>query len=703
MKFFLLFLFMSVQFGAFSQYDFNNFITIQSKGPVPDDFTIPTYEQINKRLKNGDVAVRNSISRRNFLIESMYSIAYLLNSGYVSYGDPVSVHINEIKSLLLKNHPDLDTTLRFYTLKSDETNAFSTDQGVIFVTTGMISQLENDAQLAYILAHEIVHYTEKHVVNTFNFSNEKILGSDWVKVLSQYSREHEKEADLLAIDLYKDAGFSKEELNNVFDILLYSYLPFDEIPLDENFFAVGVQIPGLTKPLKTFPITAREDIDDKSSTHPNIENRKKAVSDRLAKLDNNWGDITYIKGVSAFKEIRTIGRFECLRLQLLEAKYASALYSIYILEHEFPNSIYLKRKKAQCWLGLYQYDKQGSKSQTITRESKLEGESAPLHFFIRYLSKDDLRLVSIRQIYRLYLANKKDPEIKAIYSFLCRELGNDEKFSPDNYASISIQEALSNFVSNESLNIPDQDTLSKYDKINLAKQTNLSLEQLNPQDTARYHLFGLTDFLEDSLFKSIYELHVLNAKESGDPSNPDEKVRENNKKKYNYDHLLIDIDRLLVVDAMLIYHTKKGMDYIRGEYYESTLSEAFTIASEQFNNELILFNTNRTNPGSNEYNQRNTLITSFHQTLLKSTVNSFMVDYTLLQRLMEELGTSTILFSRVDRLGRITTRFTFAVVDLSTGEIRVEDSNLFYARANKYNLAGQIYALFKLFKQNKPQ
>ena len=70
---------------------------------------------------------------------------------------------------LLEKEPKLRKELRFYTIKSNVTNAFSTDQGIIVVTSGLISQITSEAHLAYILAHEIAHYTEKHVVEGFEY------------------------------------------------------------------------------------------------------------------------------------------------------------------------------------------------------------------------------------------------------------------------------------------------------------------------------------------------------------------------------------------------------------------------------------------------------------------------------------------------------------------------------------------------------
>lgn len=47
-------------------------------------------------------------------------------------------------------------------LNTKEINAFSTPGGYIFVTRGMLMKLRNEAQLAYVLAHEVAHVDREH-------------------------------------------------------------------------------------------------------------------------------------------------------------------------------------------------------------------------------------------------------------------------------------------------------------------------------------------------------------------------------------------------------------------------------------------------------------------------------------------------------------------------------------------------------------
>jgi beta-barrel assembly-enhancing protease len=54
----------------------------------------------------------------------------------------------------------------FAILDSQEQNAFAAPGGYIFITSGLLKTLNNEAELAGVLAHEIAHVTEKHMLET---------------------------------------------------------------------------------------------------------------------------------------------------------------------------------------------------------------------------------------------------------------------------------------------------------------------------------------------------------------------------------------------------------------------------------------------------------------------------------------------------------------------------------------------------------
>ncbi len=141
-----------------------NFKYLTSSGDVPTDFRMLSQEkfEIDKTGINRNEKRSIRKTQEQFLLESNFAIDGLLLSGSVLFNDPISKYINKVADNVLKNHPDLREKIRFYVTKSPSVNAFSTDKGMIFINIGLIAQLSNEAELAFILSHEIIHYTEKH-------------------------------------------------------------------------------------------------------------------------------------------------------------------------------------------------------------------------------------------------------------------------------------------------------------------------------------------------------------------------------------------------------------------------------------------------------------------------------------------------------------------------------------------------------------
>lgn len=80
----------------------------------------------------------------------------------------LTAYINRIGKTLAANseRPGLDWT--FIVLDSATPNAFSAPGGYVFITTGMIAAVENEAQLAGVLGHEIGHITGRHAMTAYS-------------------------------------------------------------------------------------------------------------------------------------------------------------------------------------------------------------------------------------------------------------------------------------------------------------------------------------------------------------------------------------------------------------------------------------------------------------------------------------------------------------------------------------------------------
>ena len=105
--------------------------------------------------------------------------------------------------------------------ESTAVNAFAVDQGIIFVSIGLLSQLENEAQLALILAHEMVHVQERHGLEEFletikvdqEFNKNKRVKTKQLDLAAleknRYSRDQEMEADDLGLTYFLNTNYAE--------------------------------------------------------------------------------------------------------------------------------------------------------------------------------------------------------------------------------------------------------------------------------------------------------------------------------------------------------------------------------------------------------------------------------------------------------------------------------------------------------------
>ncbi|HUT52196.1 MAG TPA: M48 family metalloprotease [bacterium] len=89
--------------------------------------------------------------------------------------DAWTAYVNKIGRGLVPygNRPDIK--YRFAILNSDDINAYSCPGGYIFVTRGLLKSLNNEAQLAGVLAHEIAHASERHIEKAIK--NQKVMSA----------------------------------------------------------------------------------------------------------------------------------------------------------------------------------------------------------------------------------------------------------------------------------------------------------------------------------------------------------------------------------------------------------------------------------------------------------------------------------------------------------------------------------------------
>lgn len=163
--------------------------------------------------------------------------------GEMPANDPRTIEVKKIGDFLVE-HTVAKTSpwkFQFHLLADTQTiNAFALPGGQIFITLGLFNELQTEAQLAGVLAHEMGHVIERHsaqqmatnqlgqiltvAVGTAASDQPNNAAYQIAAVVNQtlqlkYSREDESQADTWGLKLMVDSGFDPRAMIKVMNVL----------------------------------------------------------------------------------------------------------------------------------------------------------------------------------------------------------------------------------------------------------------------------------------------------------------------------------------------------------------------------------------------------------------------------------------------------------------------------------------------------
>lgn len=209
--------------------------------------------------------------------------------------DPtLTAYVNAVGKRLAASQEARASGFRFtFEVVADPTlNAFALPGGPMFINTGLLRAVDNEAQLAGVMGHEMSHVILRHGTNQASKANlielpamlaGQIVGSDGMmgqlaqlgiglganSVLLKFSRTAESQADLMGSQLMAEAGYDPAEL--------------------ARFFA-KLNAAGVDK--------APEFLSD----HPNPGNREKAIEQEASRLPQQ----NYSYQTGTFKQMKKV-------------------------------------------------------------------------------------------------------------------------------------------------------------------------------------------------------------------------------------------------------------------------------------------------------------------------------------------------------------------------------------------------------------
>ncbi|MFK8044686.1 MAG: M48 family metallopeptidase [Crocinitomicaceae bacterium] len=654
----------SILFSVFLLFDIQsqdlaNFTGLKSTGDIPSGFLKTSAEKSKEAFSKNN---KDGLDK-TFFLSTRFVIDQLLQSGKILFNEPLSIYLNEVAKYALKGQDDLLNELKFYVLKSTEVNAFSTDQGIIFFTTGLLAQLENEAQLAYILLHEVSHYTEKHVQDSYVERKAMLSGKnkysrlgydDRLNEMSVYKKSNELDADSKGIDLYLETEYAVDDIISSFGVLLYSYIPFEDLRFDTLYFNTeNLTIPNFYYSDTINPITKEEDYDDSRSTHPNIKTRIDNSFDIIDDRESK-GTLQFKISETEFYKIRNLARFEGVRLKLAERLYIEALYDIYLLQKDFSDSEFLEASQMKALYGITKYRNAGRYTEIRTRLSKVEGESYRLHALFQELSKSQMTVIAYRYVYDLIKKYPENSSYKRYEKQLKKALALDDnieisKFSTEPYESYkdSVDVVIETFDIEDSIRKIEASDLSRYQKIKRKKQLAAltgSSEDLESPTVTNFHYYALGDIVSSDDFIDDLEKIQDENKEYGESESDLVALKQN-------ESISIGLDSIVIIDPYFtLYNVSGENEYEQSEKMQQYFTNLYMddYSGIDLHREMVSTKS-MVKSEVEKYNQLGNMYLYLSEILDHDSDLDFIPScHQEVQKMSEMYGSTSFLFSKID-------------------------------------------------------
>lgn len=336
-------------------------------------------------------------------------------------------YLDKMAGVIVKGNPELlNHPFHCYFSRSYVPNAAYIGEGIILFNMGLFERLTDESQVAFVLCHELSHYVLRHqensidkYVTTLNSPEvqaqlRKIKRSEYrqldqlrglVKGLAfdsrRHSRDHESQADSMAVELMRHTPFALTGATSTlglldsvdkdaFDVEGYMQLVFNatDYPFRKKWIAREEGLLGGHAHLKK----DKEDaVADSLKTHPDCPLRIKLIGPLVQRSSGR----AFVVDSVAFRLLQEHCRYEVIEYAFVSDEYTQSLWLALELLQQRPADGYAVAQVGRVLNGLYK----AQKEHTLGKVVELPAPDYPENYnsllqFVQNLYLGDLASIS---------------------------------------------------------------------------------------------------------------------------------------------------------------------------------------------------------------------------------------------------------------------------------------------------------------------
>ena len=189
---------------------------------------------LGKKVKDvSEVAEAFSIDDEREVAIGAEAHPYLVaQMGGLSQDKKLNAYVTRVGQRLAEDRERKNITYRFFVVRTDMVNAFALPGGYVYVTEGLLRLLEDEAELAAVLGHELAHVEKRHGVKRMRQAVLAEKGADYAgeaagsgvgeqvarlvadlfadMAVSGYGRKQELQSDEIGLALANGSGYDPE-------------------------------------------------------------------------------------------------------------------------------------------------------------------------------------------------------------------------------------------------------------------------------------------------------------------------------------------------------------------------------------------------------------------------------------------------------------------------------------------------------------
>lgn len=362
-------------------------------------------------------------SKRKFIVSKIYThrtnnLVMQITGGAFLKDDSLQQFVDDVFHRLVSFNSLRHTPRRVLILSDPVVNAYCFGEGTFFVTVGLLSKIDNEAQLAFAIAHELAHYELDHVRNGIvnavenNLAKKtarevnKIMSGDitleeiaalreLLYGVSRFSREMEMQADSLGFIYFQRAQYNPAEA-----LSLLSVLDSAQHPKYSSGHDLFLPLHAANYPFQEYWLNQRLSIyskrptnvlffsTDSVQTHPQIAARKERLLPQVqhsSQLPVNYQPESFIH------EVVRVSEFESVEAAYFSKQYDRCLFLALQLKSVYPQNPYLVSMISKVFVDLCDARNKGMLEIRLPRYTSHYSESLrSVNNFLHNLTEEEM-------------------------------------------------------------------------------------------------------------------------------------------------------------------------------------------------------------------------------------------------------------------------------------------------------------------------